>query len=383
MKNMKNAIVTAVLTFAIAAGILTGATAQGKSIAPARPRRHVDMAICLDTSGSMSGLIQSAKQKLWAVVSELATAKPKPVLRVALYHYGNDGLKSENGWVKQLCPLTTDLDMVYEKLFPLTTNGGTEYVARVMRAATTELKWDKSKDTLRVIFVAGNEPATQDTTHKLRDTCKAAATAGIIVNTIHCGSEAVGRKTGWADAAAWADGQYAAIDHDRGTVVINTPHDKKLAELSAKLNTTYIGYGKRGKEGKGRQTAQDSNASSLNAPAAAQRASAKAGGLYSNAGWDLVDASKGKDFDITKIKNDDLPEGMRKMSDAEKKAYIAKQASSRAGIQKEIMELSKKRDAFVKAEMARTGLDEKSSFDAALRDMIRTQAEKQNFKFEK
>ena len=374
---MKNAIVIAALLFALATA------AQAKIIAPVEPVRHVDLAICLDTSGSMSGLIQSAKQKLWAVVSELATAKPKPVLRVALYHYGNSRLNSEDGWVKQLCPLTADLDTVYEKLFPLTTSGGTEYVARVMRAATTQLKWDKSKDTLRIIFVAGNEPATQDRVHKLRDTCKAAATAGIIVNTIHCGPEATGRKTGWADAAAWADGQYAAIDHDRGTVVVNTPHDKKLAELSAKINTTYIGYGKGGMDGLARQKKQDANASSLNAPAAAQRASAKSGGLYNNAGWDLVDASKGKDFDITKVKNEDLPEPMRKMSNDEKKAHIAKQAADRAAIQKEVMELSRKRDAFVKAEMARKGLDEKASFDAALRKMVRTQAEKQNFKFEK
>ena len=382
---MKYAIVASALTLTIALAVLTGAAARAESVAkaPEKPARHVDLAICLDTSGSMSGLIQSAKQKLWAVVNELATAKPKPVLRVALYHYGNDGLKAENGWVKQLCPLTDDLDLVYEKLFELTTNGGTEYVARVMRAATRDLEWDKSKGTLRVIFVAGNEPATQDKVHKLRDTCKAAATAGIIVNTIHCGSEATGRKTGWSDAAAWADGQYAAIDHDRGTVVINTPHDKKLAELSASLNSTYIGYGKAGAAGAARQKAQDSNASSLNPAAAAQRASAKAGGLYTNATWDLVDASKTKEFDVTKIKDEDLPEPMRKMTTAEKKAYIAKQASKRAEIQKEIVELTKKRDAFVKAEMAGKGLDEKASFDAALRKMVRTQAEKRNFKFEK
>ncbi|MBL7220038.1 MAG: VWA domain-containing protein [Phycisphaerae bacterium] len=374
---MKNAIVTAALLLAIAAA------AQAKSIVPAEPARHVDLAICLDTSGSMRGLIQSAKQKLWAVVNELATARPKPVLRVALYYYGSSRLKAEDGWVKQLCPLTGDLDTVYEKLFSLSAGGSTEYVARVMHEATTQLKWAKSKDALRIIFVAGNERATQDPVHKLRDTCKAAATSGIIVNTIYCGPEATGRSSGWSDAAAWADGQYAAIDHDRGTVVINTPHDKKLAELSAKLNTTYVGYGRAGKDGKGRQAAQDANASSLNVAAAAQRASAKSGGLYNNAGWDLVDASKEKDFDITKIKNEDLPEPMRKMSDTEKKAYVAKQASSRAGIQKEVMELSKKRDAFVKAEMAKNGLDEKASFDAALRKMVRTQAEKQNFKFEK
>ena len=383
MKTTRTTIVIALL--ALVAAVLIAPAAQAKSIAPTPPKpvRHVDLVICLDTSGSMSGLIQSAKQKLWAVVNELATAKPKPVLRVALYHYGNDGLNRENGWVKQLCPLTSDLDTVYENLFKLTTNGGTELVARVMRAATTELKWDRSKGTLRIIFIAGNEAATQDKTHKLRDTCKAAASAGIIVNTIHCGSESKGRSTGWADAAAWADGQYAAIDHDRGTVVINTPHDKKLAELSASINKTYVSYGSKGKASMERQSAQDANASSLNAPAAAQRASAKASGLYNNAGWDLVDASKDEKFDITKVKKEDLPEPMRKMTDEQRKAYIADQAAKRVKIQKEIQELSKKRDTYVKAEMAKKGLDEKASFDAALRNMVRTQAEKQNFKFEK
>jgi len=380
---MKNTIVITALTFVVAAGILTANTARAKSIAPEKRVRRIDLAICLDTSGSMSGLIQSAKQKLWAVVNELATVRPKPVLRVALYHYGNDSLKAENGWVKQLCPLTTDLDVVYEKLFKLTTNGGTEYVARVMHAATTQLKWDKSKDALRIIFVAGNEPATQDKVLKLRDTCKAAITAGIIVNSIHCGSEATGRRTGWADVAAWTDGRYAAIDHDRGTVVIKTPHDKKLSELSAKLNTTYVVYGKGGGKGRSRQEAQDLNAARLNVAASAQRALAKSSGLYNNVGWDLVDASKAKDFDITKIKNEDLPKPMRKMNDTEKKAYIAKQAAGRAKIQKEVMALGKKRDAFVKAAMAKNGLSEKSSLDAALRKMIRTQAEKLNFKFAK
>ncbi|MCP4378978.1 MAG: VWA domain-containing protein [bacterium] len=111
VKNVKDVVVV-VLLFSVV-GVV-----QAKTIAPPKPSeesaRHVDLVICLDTSGSMSGLIQSAKQKLWAVVNELATVKPKPVLRVALYHYGNSGLTAENGWVKQLCPLTTDLDKVYE-----------------------------------------------------------------------------------------------------------------------------------------------------------------------------------------------------------------------------------------------------------------------------
>ena len=386
-----------VLITAFAAAIAAGGMFSGKSTETNRGAnvnvtnvadllddgepRHVDIAICLDTSGSMSQLIQSARQKLWAVVNELATAQPKPVLRVALYQYGGSALASEDGWVKQLCPLTNDLDMVYEKLFELNSSGSTEYVARVMRSATTQLKWSKSKSALKIIFIAGNERATQDPSFKLRDTCKAAATAGILVNTVYCGDDATGRSTGWSDAAVWADGRYAAIDQKSGTIAIQTVYDKKLAELSTKLNTTYVRFGADGTKRSDRQFAQDANAISLNTAAAADRATVKATGFYDNATWDLGDASRKRDFDIRKIDNKYLPKVMQSMTDSDKVAYIATQVKSRGALQKEIRDLSAKRMKIVKAKTAEGAATGKLSLDKALKDMVRIQAEKQNFKF--
>lgn len=370
----------------IACGILTAAVSVGfgaeaaKEAAPAE--KHIDLAICLDTSNSMDGLIDSAKQKLWAVVNELATAKPRPRLRVALYQYGNDSLSKENGWVQRVCDLTGDLDEIYEKLFALRTNGGTEFVARVTRAAADELKWDTGKNTLRILFVAGNEAATQDGKFKLKDVCAATAGKGIIINTIFCGNEARGRQTGWADVALWADGQYAAIDQNEGTVVISTPYDKKLSELGAKLNETYVAYGPGGGKGSSKQKAQDSNALSLSPAASAERATAKAGGLYRNAAWDLVDAMKDKKVDLAKVPEAELPENMRKMTPEERKKYVADQAAERGNIQKEIKDLDAKRQAHVKVEMGKRGLEEGASFDAALRKAVRMQAESKDFKFE-
>ena len=347
------------------------------------PQRIVDLAICLDTSNSMDGLIGSAKQKLWAIVNELATAKPKPKLRVALYQYGNDNLRSlNNGWVQKVCDLTDDLDTVYEKLFALKTHGGTEYVSRVVRAATSELEWS-GRGSLKIIVVAGNEAATQDKTYPLQDTCKAAVTQGIIINTIFCGNVNTGRQTGWADAARWADGQYAAIDQNTGTVVVKTPYDKKIADLGTKLNKTYVAYGAKGKAGKERQTAQDANAASVSAPAAAQRVAAKSSGLYTNAQWDLVDAVEQKKVDLAKVEAKDLPEPMRKMSVEQRTDYVKQQSAKRVEIQKQVKELDDKRQAHVKAEMAKRGLDESKSFDAALRNAVRTQAEKAGMTFEK
>jgi len=372
------------LLMAMAILMAAAAGAGQEAKAPeAKAKKHIDLVICLDTSGSMRGLIESAKQKLWAVVNELATAKPRPVLRVALYHYGNSGLSRESGWVQQLSKLTDDLDGIYGKLFPLRTNGGTEYVSRVVRAATNELDWNMDKGTLRVIFVAGNEAATQDKKYPLQETCKAAATKGIIINTIFCGGEARGRRTGWEDAAKWADGRYAAIDQDRGTVVINTPYDKKLAELSGKLNTTYVTYGRRGEAGAAMQRAMDGKAAGLNTAAAAERAQSKASGLYVNAKWDLVDATTKGKVKLEELAEAELPEEMKKMTPEQRKAHVAQQARRRADLQKEIQTLSAKRNEYVKKEMAKQGLSEKQSLDAALRAAVREQAEKKGLKFKK
>ena len=348
--------------------------------APAPAQRHVDLCICLDTSNSMDGLIESAKAKLWAIVNELATAKPRPVLRVALYQYGNDRLERENGWVQRVCDLTDDLDTVYGKLFGLKTQGGTEYVARVVRSATSELKWSEAKDSLKLIFVAGNEPATQDTKFPLQDTCKETIAKGIIVNTIFCGTEDEGRRTGWADAARWADGQFASIDQDRGTVAVQTPYDQKLSELGASLNKTYVAYGAGGKAGAANQAGQDLNAAA-SAPAAAERAVGKSTVLYRNASWDLVDAVKQQNKDIASLKEEELPEEMRKMTPEQRKAYVEEQAKKRADVQTEIQKLAAQRDAYIKDEMSKKGLSDKQAFDAALRSAVREQAQKKGFEF--
>jgi hypothetical protein len=349
---------------------------------PAGPH-YVDLAICLDTSNSMDGLIESAKQKLWAIVNELSTAKPKPVLRVALYQYGNNGLNSETGWVQKISDLTDDLDSIYGKLFALRTNGGTELVSRVVRASLNDLHWSQENRPLRIIVVAGNEPATQDTQYKLADIAKSAADKGIVINTIFCGPEAEGYRTGWADAARLTDGKFAAIDANRGTVVVETSYDDKIAELGVELNKTYVSYGMAGDEGRANQIAQDANSAAAGRPAFVDRAGSKASGLYRNARWDLVDAMQEKDFDLSKIPEAALPEEMRKLSPDERRAFIAERARQRAGLQKQITDLSAKRSHAMQEEFAKKGLNDKSAFDAALRGAVREQAEKQGYEFEK
>lgn len=343
----------------------------------------VQMAILLDTSGSMSGLINQARAELWAIVNEFIFAKRggvAPELQVALYEYGKSTLPATEGYIRQIVPFTTDLDKVSEELFALKTNGGQEYCGWVIKQATEELTWSKADDDLKVIFIAGNEPFTQGKVD-YRQSCKAAIAKSIVVNTIHCGSTAVGISGKWKDGAVLADGKYLNIDQNRQVVHIAAPQDKQITELSIKLNDTYIAYGTEGIALYERQSAQDSSALSLSKEAAIQRAATKASLYYRNDHWDLVDALANDKVKLEDVEAKDLPENMRKMTVKERKAYVEAKKAGRARIQQKIQELNDQRKKYVAAEMKKQQKPGET-LGSAITQAVREQAKKKNFKFE-
>jgi hypothetical protein len=354
--------------------------------APAADKpKDIDLVLCLDVSNSMDGLIDSAKIKLWDVVNELAKVKPTPNLRVALYSYGHNGYPRENGWVRKDLDLTTDLDEVYAKLTALKTNGGTELVARVSRTALNDLKWSQADGSLKVLFVCGNEPADQDREVKLADVAELARKNRVVVNTIYCGSGGHGEAAGWKDFATQGNGAYANIDQDRAkrdlTTAIKTPYDADLLKLSEKLNTTYVAFGAEGKKAAEKQVAQDQAAAGAAPAAALSRAESKANALYRNSTWDLVDRMKeDPKFDVTKLKDDELCEEMRKMKPEERVEYLKKKADERTKIQKEINDLSAKRAKAVEEERKKLPkTDGEKALDEALKAIIRDQAKAAGF----
>src|SRR4051794_22512157 len=312
----------------------------------------VQLAILLDTSGSMDGLIDQARKQLWRVVNELAVAKKNghsPDLQVALYEYGNDGLPSEKGFIRRVLPLTSDLDRVSEELFALHTNGGSEYCGQVIAEAARELQWSHSADDMKLIFIAGNEEFTQGKVD-FHSACKKAISQGIVVNTIFCGNKQEGISTHWKDGADLADGRYMSIDQNSAVAEVSAPQDKEIANLGAELNTTYIGYGASGKAGAARQGAQDANLAA--APTAnVQRQVAKAQAVYSNGSWDLVDAAKEGSVDVGKLKAEELPDEMKKMTPEQRKTYVAEKDKKRAEIQSKIKKLDEDRKKFVAQEL--------------------------------
>jgi hypothetical protein len=341
----------------------------------------VDLAICLDTSGSMNGLIDAARQKLWAIVNDLALARPTPRLRLALLSFGNNGHRKEDGWVSLLVPFTEDLDLVSQKLFALTTNGGEEYVGRVLQAATDRLEWSRSPDALKLIFVAGNESADQDREVPFRDACRRAIGAGIMVNSVYCGPGAGDEATLWREVATLADGHFAAIDHDHGTVAVATPFDAELQKLSTDLNGTYVPVGRKGAEGWQNQLDQDKNAAAANEATAAGRAATKATALY-YCSWDLVDACARQQMKLEDVKDEDLPEALRKMTVEERRKHLEEISKRREGLKRQIQELEAKRQAHVATEMKKSALSADRAFDQAVRVAVRAQAAAKGFEFE-
>lgn len=340
--------------------------------------KHVDLVIAIDTSSSMDGLIDSARGKLWDVVNLLGQAKPQPILRVGLISYGNTGHDSLRGWVKKEIDLTTDLDKVYAKLFELKTSGGDEYVARAVSVATNEMSWDQNQGALKIVFVAGNESASQDPKISVDAAVGNAREKGILVNTIYCGNPRNTEAGGWAQVAALGNGKYASIDHNN-VVAVATPYDAEIGTLNNQLNKTYIGYGSGGGEGLARQAAQDKNAQAASAPAAASRAAAKSSGLYSNESWDLVDAKKKGKKDVARMATEELPAEMKPMTVTEREKFVEQKSAERSQIQQKIAEVNKKREEFIKAERKKSASG--PALDDAMKSAVKPAAEAAGFAF--
>lgn len=361
--------------------------ARAEEAAKQEERPVIQVAILLDNSGSMNGLIQQAKTQIWQIVNEFVSAKQDgkaPRVEVGLYEYGIKDSQDNGSYVRQLSPLTEDLDSLSEKLFAISTkdSGGSEYCGWVIKEAVENFKWDKSPKTYKAIFIAGNEEFTQGKVN-YKSSCKSAIEGGIIVNTIHCGDEDAGVRGKWKDAAAMSDGRFLIINHNSVAVNIEAPQDKAIAELNSKLNDTYISYGTRGREGKERQIAQDKNADAAPAAASvvAQRAVAKASANYSNSSWDLVDRAKEKDFDVKKLTEAELPDEMKKLTPEERVAYVEKKKTERAEIQQKLKDLAGERDKFV-AEKSKTDAKD-STLGKAVSAAVREQAAKKGVTFEK
>jgi hypothetical protein len=349
-----------------------------------RPR--IQLAILLDTSNSMDGLIEQTRNQLWQVVNEFAEARQggiTPILEIALFEYGNSGNPMGDGYIRKLNGFTRELDAVSQGLFSLTTNGGSEYCGYAIQTAINSLQWSQSASDIKIIFVAGNESFAQGPV-SYQDAAVLAQRNGISINTIHAGRHEIGIRDGWQNGAMLAGGDYLSIDADQKIVHIVAPQDARIAELNARLNETYVPYGSQGAGKAQRQLEQDQVSSDISVGLLAKRARAKASSFYGNSDWDLVDAFKDGEVaeqQLEAMEEAELPEPMQGLSVEQKLDYLQQKQTARESIQQEILELSESRADYVAAKKSEQAAAAPSVSDA-LMGSIRRQAQQKNFSFD-
>jgi len=344
----------------------------------------VQIAMLLDTSNSMDGLIEQAKNQLWTIINEVSSGEKNrnaPKIEVALYEYGNSSLKKEENYLRRVLPFTSDMDLFAKKLYSLKTNGGNEYCGAVLSRALNELKWSKKDDVYRAIFIAGNEPFTQGPVD-FRVPVAKAKRMGIFVNTIFCGNKQAGMGMQWKKAAVLAGGEYTNIDQTLRRFVAQTPYDDEITALNNKLNRTYLPYGRGGerrlKEKKEMDTLSfSSGGKGVMAARAAAKAREDSATLSS---WDLISAVESGSMKFGDIKKENLPVELKKMSRSELQNYIDRKIAERKKVKEKIIQLQKKRKSYLAKKERESS---STTLGSAMIKFIRKQAESKGFKFSK
>ncbi|KIG15688.1 hypothetical protein DB30_05258 [Enhygromyxa salina] len=343
--------------------------------APTASAPVIQIALLLDTSSSMDGLIDQARTQLWRVVNTLDGATyhgDQPRLEIALYEYGNDSLAGESGWIRRVQPFTSELNDVSEALFSLTTNGGSEHAGQVIGRSIDELEWRAGDGALRVVYIAGNEAFEQGPVRS-EQAISRAKQQGVVVNTVFCGSPDEADAAGWREGATASGGRFVSIDPNHVVVHIDAPQDAELTQLGQEINATYIQYGAEGQHGLDNLVEQDNNMAGYGLGGVVERSVSKCSGMYRNDSWDLVDAIDANKLDISEVDRSGLPEPLRGLDDEQLRAHVAAKQALRDDLQQRIATLAKQREAHVAAERARRAQDP-DSLDTAIIEAIREQA---------
>jgi hypothetical protein len=334
----------------------------------------VELVICLDTSNSMEDLLDSARLRLWEIVNDLARVEPTPRLRVGLLTYGNGKNDYRQGWVKVETPLTEDLDLVAERLLELSCTGGMEYVGRALKTAIETMDWTPSDDSLKMIFVAGNETVDSDPSVSFRDMSREVLAQGIVLSAVYQGRADDEDARSWKEMAELADGHFAVIDPHSKPVLEETPFDADLAKLSEDLTRTYIPLGEEGASRQRNQVQQDQSSRGMGLSVAAARAETKARRIRAES-WDLVGSFEAEIHTVDDLEALDLPKSLQDMTLTEREIYLQEMVDKRAALRQDIMRLSKARREYIREQAETSDLGTSSTFDSVVRESIRQRLE--------
>lgn len=342
------------------------------------PEAAMDVVFVLDTTGSMGGLIEGAKQKIWSIINHLNQYQPQPRLRIGLVAYRDRG----DIYITRHTPLDEDLDTIYSDLMGFRAAGGgdiPESVNQALYEAVTRFDWNPDPKALRMIFLVGDAPPHMNYDNDVLyfESCRLARERDIIINTIQCGNASDTRQY-WLEIAQLGGGEYAQIRQDGGMVVVAAPQDARIAWLNREIGATAVPYG----EAHTRASAQRKidTVRTMSDYAAAERqvfiSRSESPTSAITGREDLVGEISAGRVNFSSIKREHLPEAYAAMDRAELERTISGLADRRQALQKELAELLAARNAFLQEEKTGSTGD---AFDDQVQNIIRRQAATKSF----
>jgi Mg-chelatase subunit ChlD len=346
-----------------------------------KSKPRIEVCFVLDTTGSMGGLIEGAKQKIWSIANEMISAHPTPELKLGLIGYRDRG----DEYVVKSFSLTDDIDAIYGHLREFQAGGGgdtPESVNEALAEAIHKMPWSRDNKVLKIIFLVGDAPPHMDypNSPKYPDLCREAAKKDLIINTIQCGAMAE-TKPIWQEIAKLSEGSYVGISQSGNVAVISTPMDKELSRLNERIGATLIPYGDRQLQAEVHAKYAAAKSAPVSAMADRLTYNSKTGRAVQGRG-ELVDALNDKTLELEEIDQKQLPAELQKLDGDELQKRIAKARDERTDLQKRIVEVSKKREAYLQSENKRLAAEGKGdAFDQKVTETLHAQAAKKGISY--
>lgn len=321
---------------------------------PPSPRPTIEVAFVLDTTGSMGGLLEGAKAKIWSIASRIAQGQPSPRLRVGLVGYRD----VDDAYVTRTFPLREDLDAVYADLTSFRAQGGgdtPEHVAAALRDAVEDLQWSSGPDVLKVIYVVGDAPPQAYPREPTAEHwSQVARRRGIIVNTVRCGSSDA-TQVSFQQLAQHGGGLYFSVEQSGGMAAVRTPYDDEIRRLELEAGSLAMVGGRAAAR---RESAKKgSEVAAMPAEVGADRtaflAASGAGGRrwVSEGAVDLAAEPEA----LADLAEEELPPELSTLTPKARQVEVARRAQRRAEIDARLQALVKRRQAHLKAEAQTRG----------------------------
>lgn len=348
-----------------------------------QPSPQIELIFALDATGSMSGLIHTAKDKIWSIASTMANAQPAPELKIGFVFYRDRG----DNFITKKIPLTYDLDSAYSELLQIQASGGgdsPESVNQGLHEAVTSMDWDQDQQTMRTVFLVGDCPPHLDYQDDVPydKTCAIARAGDIVINTIQLGN-CRGTTPIWKEIAKMTNGEYLQLGLDAKDYDINTPYDKQIGDLADEIEETKYYYGTRSQQiesEKRSRKAKELNETSSDAIKTKRMMynSSHSGKKNLYGKRELINDFENGTITFKDVE-DKLPESLKNKSQEEVESFVKSQIAKRHDLMKKLAELRTKREEYIQQAIAKDSIE--NPFSDEVHKMIEKQSSKKGLSF--